>query len=274
MRCQVVYNDRQRELIRARVKEYYDLHHFGARKMSWGGFCDEILDDTRKHVRFEPLRQWVTGFVAKNRDQPLRPRPEEMEAIVEFLMLPSVGMLLPEELVDSEPPYRFLQSFLEFVNIDADKPVLLPPPPEALNGVYEAWHQVEDPDQIEEKWIRTTLTLERIPNSQNVRATETWEIHFRGTGEAAMFGGSRPSKGWGIVTPEGSLFLVMKTQPNAHNYYYLPVAAGSRFLALLRHDPPQNRQYTHKTFEEVSEDMKGRTLLLNFKRVAKLDVGE
>ena len=64
----MVYNDRQRELIRARVKQYYDLHKFGARKMSWGGFCDEVFDNTQLQVRPEVLRQWVMGFVAKDRE--------------------------------------------------------------------------------------------------------------------------------------------------------------------------------------------------------------
>ncbi len=205
----MVYTDRQRELIRARVKEYYDLRHFGARKMSWGGFCDEVFDNRQVQVRAEVLRQWVTGFVAKDRNQPLRPRPEELEAIAEFLMRPEIGMLLPEELEEVEPPYRFLHSFLEFLRIDAERPILPPFPPQALDGVYEAWHQVEDPDEIEEKWIKTSLTLELDHLGRTVRATETWEIHFRGTGEAAVLGGSRPSKGWGIVTPEGNLFLVM-----------------------------------------------------------------
>src|SRR5689334_16455194 len=132
MRCQVVYTDRQRELIRAKVKEYYDLHHFGARTISWAGLCDAILNDTRKHVRYEPLRQWVTGFVAKDRNQPLRPRPEEMEAIVEFLMLPDIDMLSPEELEGLEIPHRLLRSLLQYLRIDPNTP--LPPPPPGLQG--------------------------------------------------------------------------------------------------------------------------------------------
>jgi hypothetical protein len=274
MRRQVVYEDRQRELIRARLKEYYDLHHFGARRMSWGGLCDEIFDDTQVPVRAEVLRQWVVGFVAKDRNQPLRPRPEEMEAIAKFLMDPKIGMMLPEELVDPEPPHHFLHSLLELLRIDPNKPIA-PPPQTLSSGVYEAWHQVEDADQTEESWIKTNLTLELDRNSRYVRATETWEIHFRGADEPPTLGGSRPSEGWGIVTPEGSLFLVMRTQPNVHNYFYLPIEENSQYLALLRHEPPINRDYVPKTrtFEELKNAMKGRTLLLNFKRVTKLDVG-
>ena len=80
-----------------------------------------------------------------------------MEAIVEFLMLPDIDMLSPEELEDPELPYRFLRSFLEYLRIDPEH-TQFPPPPPALSGVYEAWHQVEDPDEIEEKWIKTSLT--------------------------------------------------------------------------------------------------------------------
>jgi hypothetical protein len=270
-----VYTKRQRDLIRARVKEYYELHHYAARRMTWAGFCDEVFDNTQVHVRSDVLRQWVVGFVAKNRKQPLRPRPEELEAIAKLLMAPDIGMLLPEELVGPEPPHRFLRSFLELLRVDPNRPV--PPPPQTLSsGVYEACHQVEDPDQIEEIWIKTSLTLEVDRNSRYVHATETWEIHFHGTGEPPLPGGGRPSEGWGVVTPEGSLFLVMKTQPNAHNFYYLPVEENSRYLALLRHEPPIRRRDApqNRTFEELNDAMKGRTRLLNFKRVAKSDVGE
>ncbi len=262
----MVYTDRQRELIRAKVKEYYDLHHFGARTISWAGLCDAILNDTRKHVRYEPLRQWVTGFVAKDRNQPLRPRPEEMEAIVEFLMLPDIDMLSPEELEDLEIPHRLLRSLLQYLRIDPNTP--LPPPPPDLQGLYEAWHRVENPDEAEEQWIKISLRLEIDHPSRVVCARETWEIHFRGDDEVLMPSGERPSEGWGIVTPEGNLCLFMKTKPWKRSYYYLPVGVNSRYLALLRHQPPEDRGLP-ETFEQLTEQMKKRTLLLNFNKVGK-----
>jgi hypothetical protein len=206
----------------------------------------------------------VYEFVQKGRNQPIRPNDKEMQAIVSHMMHPDIDMLSPEELREPEIPHRFLRSFLEFLRIDVNNPILAPPPRQVHKGVYEAWHQVEDPDQIEEKWIKTNLTLELDDHSDNVRATETWEIHFRGEGETTSLSGSRPSNGWGVVTPEGKVLLVMKTQPHVHNYYYLPVEWNPQYLALLRYEPPQNRRYTRPTFEEISNEMTGRTRLLKF----------
>ena len=263
----MAYTERQLELIRARVKEYYDLHHYGPRKMSWEGFCDDILDNGQEPVRSEPLRQWVTGFVAKDRTQSLHPTAEEWDSVVSFLMHPDIDMLLPEELKDPEIPHRFLRSFLEYLRIDPNSP-LRPPPRTLSSGVYEAWHQVEDPDQIEEKWIKTNLSLELDHNSRNVRATEMWEIHFRGGDQTGVLSGSRPSEGWGIVTPEGSLFMVMKTKPYVRNYYYLPVLSNPLNLVLLRHQPSHYGGDTPHSFKELDIHIKSRTLLLSFKKVA------
>jgi hypothetical protein len=234
--------------------------------MTWLGLCDAIFDHSqgRVWVPVEDLRQWATNFIEKGRKTPRHPNNEGFKAIAAYLTDPEIAILLPEELEDPEPPYRFLHSFLEFLRIDVNNPILEPPPRQALNGIYEAWHQVENADQAEENWVKTSLTLQLDDKSQNVRATETWEIHFRGEGETAIPSGCRPSNGWGIVTPEGSIFLVMKTQPHVHNYYYLPVEWNSRYLALLRYEPPQNRRFTRATFEEISDQMTGRTLLLKF----------
>jgi hypothetical protein len=271
MRCQVVYTDRQRELIRARVKEYYDLHHFGARKISWAGLCDEIFDDTRKHVRSEPLRQWVTGFVAKDRNQPLRRRPEEMEPIIEFLMLPDIAMLSPEELEDPEPPYRFLRSFQEFLRINSSRHI--PESPSWLGGLYEAWHQVDDAEQLEEIWVKTTLRLDVDWRNRHVHATETWEMHVRSPGETSVLSGGLLNEGWGVVTPEGNLFLFMKTKPYDHNYYYLSLAARRPQLAMLRHEFPADSDPAAKTFEELIKATRQHTLILCFDKVNE-DQGE
>ena len=81
--------------------------------------------------------------------------------------------------------------------------------------------------------------------------------------------GSRPAEGWGIITPEGSLFLVMKTLPLVHNYYYLPVLNNSPCLALVRHEPSKNRGNTSKILEDLVTQMKGRTILLHFNKVSQ-----
>jgi hypothetical protein len=142
--------------------------------------------------------------------------------------------------------------------------------PSDLQGLYEAWHHVENPDEIEEQWIKISLTLKIDDQNRVVRATEAWEIHFRGADEALIPSGEQPSEGWGIVTPEGNLCLFMKTKPYERHYYYLPVGVNSGYLALLRHQPPEDRGLP-ETFEQLTEQMKKRTLLLNFNKVAKLN---
>src|SRR4051812_7282076 len=137
----VVYTDRQREFIRARMEEYYDVQSVGPRKASWGGICDEIFDYTGVHVRKEVVRKWVRRFVEKGRTKPPEPNAEELKAIVSALMHPDINMLLPEELEDPEPPYRFLRSFLEFLRIDPSGRIWTPS--EKLNGVYEAWQKID-----------------------------------------------------------------------------------------------------------------------------------
>ena len=266
-----VYTDRQSALIRASLNEYYEFHHNGQRKASWGGICDEIFDYTDVHVRPEIVRQWVKQFVQKRRTKPLRPNAEELDAIVSFLLHPDINMLLPEELEDPETPYRFLRSFLEFLRTNPDSRVS---GPQALSGHYEAWHRVEDSDEIEEKWIKINLALDVDSENHLIHATETWEVQFRGAGETTTFSNNRPNEGWGIVTPEGNLFLLMKTKPYDHNYYYLTLAANPPLgnavvdrLALLRHERPANCDPAAKTFDDLKRETKQRTLILNFDKV-------
>lgn len=269
----VVYTDQQRELIRARVKEYYEFQHNGPVKATWGGICDQIFDETHVYVRPEIVRQWVKQFVQKRRKRPLSPNAEELEAIVSFLMHPDINMLLPQELEDPETPYRFLRSFLEFLRINSNASVS--EPPRALGGLYEARYRVDETDKIEEKWIKINLALEIDSQNHIIRATETWETQFRGADENSTFGDSRRNEGWWIVTPEGNLFLLMKTEPYHHNYYYLTIATNPAIgspvvnnLALLRHEIPANCDLAAKSFDELKRETKQRTIILTFNKVA------
>jgi hypothetical protein len=270
---EVLYTDRQRETIRASLMEYYEFQRAGPRRATWGGICDEIFDD--RHLCIEDFRQWATRFVAKGRKTPRRPHDGCLKTVATFLMHPDVDMLLPQELEDPEPPYRFPHSFLKFLSDKPASGVL----PQALNGVYDAWHQVEQMEEIEEKWVKTILTLKVDYPNRIIRATETWEIHFLGPNETSVVGGDRPGEGWGIATPEGNLFLFMKTQPYLHNYCYLTLTVNPKLwtdfvvnqLTLLRHEGPADGDPTSKTFEELTKKTRGRTLILNFNKVSKLN---
>lgn len=200
----MVYTDRQRELIRVELKAFYELHHVGPRRASWGGICDEIFTCTYAHVRSEVLRQWVTGFVQKGRKQPLGPNAEELEAIASFLMHPDTGMLSDEELEDPETPYRFLRSFHEFLHCNPN--IGISGPSEALNGVYEAWYKAEEIVDDEEQWSRRILTLEVDQKSRGLHATERSEIHFRGADGVSIFNGGPDRKDGGSKLHKEVLF--------------------------------------------------------------------
>jgi hypothetical protein len=268
------YTDRQEERIRNSVMEYYERHHFGPRKMTWAGLCDEMFDYTEVQVRYEELRQWATGFIQKGRKKSLRPKAEETDSIVKFLMHPKIDMLSPDELEDPDPP-RFLHSFVQFLHggytTDA--------PQAALGGVYESWRLAETGDE-EEKWIKTKILLE-VNRKQIVRATERMEIHFRGNGETDVIGGDQPSEGWGGVAPDGNLFLFMKTRAFVRNYYYVTMAVNLQsrsktkvhHLVLLRHERPASCDPSVKTWEGLIKETNGRTAVLNFNKVDASNTG-
>lgn len=265
---QVVRTERQHELIRNRLKEYRDLHLVGPRKLSWRGIGDEIFQRTEVRVRSEVVRKWVKKFIEQNRQTPVRINVEEVEAIISFLI--KIGMLLPEELVDPKPPYLLLHSFQQLLRINSKH---IPESPYWLDGLYEAWHRVDNTDQMEEIWIKTILRLEVDCSNRHVHAMETCETHIREPGETSVLSGGLPNEGWGIVTPEGNLFLFMKTQPYSHNYYYLTLAARWTQLAMLRHEFPADADPTAETFEELIKATRQHTLILHFNRVNE-DRGE
>jgi hypothetical protein len=269
---EVLYTDRQREVIRASFVEYYEFQHAGPRKASWGGICDEIFDDTK--VCIEDFRQWATRFVAKGRKTPRRPNDECLKILAAFLMRPDIDMLLPEELKEPEIPHRFFRSFLELLHIN---PNGIGSPPQVLGGVYEAWYQEETGD-IEEKWIKTCLEIEVF--CDGVRATETSEVHFRGAGEPLVLSGENSGEGWGVVTPDNNIFFFMRSMPYIRNYYYITLATDPginpvviRNLAMLRHERPAICDPSAKSLEALVKETNGRTRLLNFYKSVDSNTG-
>jgi hypothetical protein len=269
------YTTRQKQRIRESVDEYQERQRFGPRRGTWAGLCDEIFDETGEKVRDEVLRQWVKRFIQKGRKEPLTPNDGELDAIVKFLMLPKIDVLSPDELKDPEPP-RFLYSFVEFLH--GERPIDISHA--ALNGAYEAWHLEETGDD-EEKWIKTNIVLEVDHKQSFIRATENLEIHFRGGPETDVIGGGRPSEGWGVLAPDGNIFLFMRTRPFPGNYYYLTMGVNPQLsakskvyqLALLRHERPAKCDLTTKSLEELIKETEGRTAVLHFNRVTALSTG-
>jgi hypothetical protein len=268
----LAYTDRQIELIRDRLKAYHDIQSRGPRRATWAGICDEIFDYTHVRMDDEVPRQFAKRVTRKERPDRVRiPSPENLDAIVLFLCHPDIDMLSREELEEPEIPHRFLQSFQELLRINSKRNILKNP--YWLTGLFEAWHQVDGTDQTEEIWIKTTLRLSVDQNRYFVQATETWETHIREPGKILVFSGNRPNEGWGIATPERTLFLFMKTKPYDSNYYYLTLAEMYPNMTLLRHEHPADCGSTAKTFEELIKHTKQRTILLHFNRLYE-DRGE
>jgi hypothetical protein len=266
------YTTRQKERIRESVDEYQERQRVGPRGGTWAGLCDEIFDETGEKVRDEVLRQWVKRFIQKGRKEPLTPNDGELDTLVKFLMLPNIDMLSPDELKDPEPP-RFLYSFVEFLH--GERPFEIHDG--ALNGTYEAWHLEETGDD-EEKWIKSSIVLEVNRKQKFIRATEDMEIHFRGKGETDIIGGGQPSEGWGVVAPDGNIFLFMRARPFTGSYYYLTIAIDISSLlitdlAMLRHERPARVDPSKKTLEALIKETNGRTTVLYFNKVAGLKTG-
>jgi hypothetical protein len=268
----VAYTDRQIQLIRDRLVAYYDVESRGPVRATWGGLCDEIFEIAGVQMDDEVLRQFAKRATRKDRpEQPRLPSAENLEALVKFLCHTDIDMLSLEELEASKPPYRFLHSFLEFLSDSRSGP------PRALYGGYEAWHR-EETGETEEKWIKASITFEGDFDQRIVHATEDIEIHFRKDGEVDVIGGDRPSEGWGVVTPDGNLFLFMRTQPFAGNYYYLTMAVNPHLfsdskdhqLVLLRHERPAMGDLSINSLEALIKETNGRTVVLIFKKVAAL----
>jgi hypothetical protein len=255
--------DRRIELIRARLEAYYDVESRGPGRVSWRTICDEMCETIGVKMDAENLRQFVRRTMRRGR--PRIPEPENIEAILSFLCHPDIDMLSREEFEEPEIPLRFLQSFQELLRIKSKGDMLQNP--YWLNGLFEAWHQVDGTDQTEEIWIKTTLRLSVDQDRYFVHAAETWETHIREPGETLVFSGNRPSEGWGTATPEKTLFLFMKTKPYDSNYYYLTLAEMYPNMMLLRHEHPADCDSTAKTFEELIKHTKQRTLLLHFNRL-------
>jgi len=223
---EVVHTRRQRELIRTRVDAYYAQHH-EARGLTWAGLCDEIFDRTKVHVRDEVLRQWVEGFIAKNRNTPRHPNEAELKAIASFVMHPDIDMLSEAELNKPEIPYRFAKFLLDFLAYPGHAQLY---PPKKFGGRYLALVKAND-GSIRR---RVELTLDVHAGDHVIRVSESSEarlsvmdadIHTAEMSpEYPELDATYRANGWGVITPEGNLFLFMKDERFGYNHYYMTIA--------------------------------------------------
>jgi hypothetical protein len=209
----------------------------------------------------------VEQFIEKKRKQPRRPNREELAAIASFLMHPEIGLLSEEELNEPEIPYRFAKFLLDFLAYPGQAQLY---PPKELSGRYLS--VLKDTNGSSRR--RVELILEVRERDHVIRAFEV--IFERETSE---FETTCRANGWGVITPEGNLFLFMKRKQLGYNHYYFTVALHPDFwsgapateLALLRHAYPVPQTPDSRTLPDLIKETDGDTVLLQFNKIADTD---
>lgn len=262
---EAVFTAQQREIIKTKVDAYYDVHH-EARGLTWAGLCDEIFDYTQVQVRHEDLRQWVDGFIPKNRKQPRRPNKEELKAIVSFLIHADIHMLSEEELNEPEIPFGFAAFLLDFLAHPGHKQTF---PPLALSGTYVAFGRAEDG----RRRPKALLGLEVREGDHVIRV---WEETWTDDGDPLkVFRIKSRANGWAVITPEDNLFIFRKDKRSGINHYYFTLASypslwsdtSLRQFGLLRHGHPVPDDCTNKYLDELMDDTEDETVLLHFNKI-------
>jgi len=283
---EVNYTARQIELIRARIEAYYDLHQTMSRKASWVGVADQIFEETKVLMDDEVLRQFVQRVTRKTKPplqrvtrkkKPRIPNPENLRAIVSFLLADNIGLLTREELEAPEIPYRLAQFLLDFLRHPTHDQAY---PPEALAGSYLAL--IKDADGSDR--TRIQLDVQVSENDHIIRLSEITEV-FSVVVEAdfdaeeisdpqSVLNVRRYSEGWGVITPEENVLIFMKRERYGYNHYYLTIAlhppiwseTSALHFALLRHAYPVPDDPNSKTFEDLIKETDGDTVLLHFNK--------
>ena len=276
----MAYTDRQIELIRVRLKAYYDLQSLGPRRATWGGLCDEIFDLTNVQMDDEVLRQFAKRVIRKNREQrrragtlPERPRlpsAENLNAIISFLCHEDVGVLSPDELRDPQVPYQAIRLLFDFF-----EGVIHHQIPSGLSGVYESWSKIEGTDEFDVIWLRARLTLDVELRNPVVHASDKTEVYTLSPENGWELNGTKEGKGWGILIPGNNILIFIQDRFTKSHYSYLTIAINAAIvtyreivnLALLRHERPIDCDPGSKTIEQLISETDGGTFLLNFRKL-------
>jgi len=271
------YTDRQKELIRARLENYYDVEHRGPRKVTWDRICGDIFALTDIRMDDEVLRQFVRRV--KRRGVPRIPDTENLRAIVSLLK--HVDMLSDKELQEPDVPFALIQLFLQYLRHDEHSEILAPPG--ALDGVFNSAHALGDGSTR----IDVELTLRTDPRNHFIRVAEKLESYTYPPEErhaeassniAPILQSRRLSEGWGILTPEDNIIIFMKQRPYAHNHFYTTIAVNPglwsqtpvKQLALLRHEYPIESSSIPEAPQDVLNEGGSDMICLQFNMAADL----
>jgi hypothetical protein len=243
----MAYTATQTKLIRERIRAYYRAIKAQADyRFGWKDLAALIFDYTKVRLRGDTLRAIAEGQVSrgKRRDG----GPENLDALVKFLTHPEIKALSLEELKEPAIPYLFAMQLIEFLRIDDDNDLVLPP--SALVGAYRAVCQ--SGDGISEIFLEITLSKDR----RLVHLEESSATYRKIQGDPAELSASQKSrhlwrgyksKGWGIFTPEENMigFMKLLSQYGGNQYYSLtanmPKISGKspvERLVLHAHDDP------------------------------------
>ena len=263
------FTDRQIELLRSLMDDYYEVQHHGPMRATWGGICDEIEGETGTLMDEEVLRQWVKRV--RRRDVPRIPSSKNLEKIASFLE--KMGLLDMEELEElAQPrvPHLLSRKFLEYFRT-RDRAELISIP-QSILGKYRAVTYVNRRTIV----VNITVNVDDIRGCVYLDETEEsydsflpppqstddlWTAHSQYIAEVrrnSRLKTTRTSTGWGVITPENTLLIFMKDEEYGENHFYISAAwSGSiwkgrdlKTFALLRYDRPL--EFTEFDFMKAS----------------------
>jgi hypothetical protein len=217
------YTATQTKLIRERVRAYYRAIKAQADyRFGWKDLAALIFDYTQVRFRGDSLRAIAEGQVSRGKRR--GGGRENLDALVKFLTDPEIKALSLEDLQEPEIPYLFAMQLIEFLKLDDDNDLVLPP--STLEGAYRAVCQSED--GISEIFLEITLSKDgRLVHLEESSATYR-KIQVD-PAELSAFEKKRhlwrdyESKGWGIFTPEENMIGFMKrlSKYGGNQYYSL-----------------------------------------------------
>jgi hypothetical protein len=283
------YTATQTKLIKRRVHAYFYTKQEEARaysyetgtpyRFSWKELADLIFDYTKVRMKGDTLRAIVEGQISRGRHRGGGPR--NIAALASFLTHPDIKGLELEDLDEPEIPYLFAMQLLEFLRLDEDGELALPPA--TLGGAYRAVCRSDD--GISDIFLEITLShdgrlVHLEESSATYRNTNADPADLSDAEKKRHLWRQHKCKGWGVFTPEENIIGFMKRLSRyGGNQYYNLTANIPRLssespvqrLVLHAHDDPYFEDtYSERWLEEVHRDVL-RHNLRNFVRVTDTD---
>lgn len=223
------YSDWQLNRLRDALRAYraYGRTHEGE-YFTWQDVAEAIDEDTGVQVPTERIRQFVEGVPTDSggRQYPV-PNDKRLKAIAQFATDEDNDLLSKDELKEYSPQYHAALRLLEYLDEGFDTERIVPP--STVQGRYQRRQQRED------GIVLTELTLQRPLDKGMIQAVETEEFYINQTPQTfdelswydrrEICSARKLYGGWGILTPEDSLYFFMKEQRNNRNHYYFSLAS-------------------------------------------------